>query len=80
MIFLIPFITWAVIFFATVMSAPSVLLMKMEQAYVPVAATMDIHYTKGVVVHINPVTGATRFVPYRLAGDLDRRQRRSEQV
>lgn len=73
MIFLIPLLTWAVVIFATVVSVPSVLLM--EQAYVPVAATMDIHYTKGGIVRINQVTGATRFVPYRLAGDLDRRQR-----
>lgn len=37
------------------------------------SATPEIHYTKNGIVHLNRATGATRFVPYRLAGELDRR-------
>lgn len=33
----------------------------------------EYHYTRGGIVEINPVTGATRFKPYRVAGHLDRR-------
>ncbi len=32
-----------------------------------------LHYTRGGVVQLNPMSGATRFIPYRLAKGLDRR-------
>lgn len=35
---------------------------------------MEFHYTKGGIVQIVPSSGATRFIPYRLAGELDRRR------
>lgn len=34
---------------------------------------VQMHYTKGGIVQINTATGATRFIPYRLAPELDRR-------
>lgn len=34
---------------------------------------VQLHYTKGGIVQINTATGATRFIPYRLAPELDRR-------
>lgn len=42
--------------------------------FVRPSPTPQYHYTRGGVVQINPVTGATRFVPYRVAGELDRRR------
>jgi hypothetical protein len=42
----------------------------------PTAAStpaVQMHYTKGGIVQINTSTGATRFTPYRLAPQLDRR-------
>ncbi len=38
------------------------------------APANEVHYTKGGIVEINRITGATRFTPYRLAGELDRRR------
>ncbi len=35
---------------------------------------IQLHYTKGGIVRIAPSSGATRFIPYRLAGDLERRR------
>ena len=35
---------------------------------------VQMHYTKGGIVRIAPSSGATRFIPYRLAGDLERRR------
>ena len=35
---------------------------------------MEFHYTKGGIVQIVPSSGATRFIPYRLAGEMDRRR------
>jgi hypothetical protein len=40
------------------------------------ATTLQIHYTRGGIVQINPTSGATRFVPYRLASEFDRRSLR----
>jgi hypothetical protein len=37
-------------------------------------ASLEFHYTKGGIVQIVPSSGATRFIPYRLAGELDRRR------
>lgn len=37
-------------------------------------ASVEIHYTKGGIVQIVPSSGATRFIPYRLAGEMDRRR------
>lgn len=42
----------------------------------PTAAStpaVQMHYIKGGIVQINTATGATRFTPYRLAPELDRR-------
>lgn len=37
-------------------------------------SSIQIHYTKGGIVQIMRSSGATRFIPYRLAGDLERRR------
>jgi hypothetical protein len=34
---------------------------------------IELRYTRAGVLQLNRTTGATRFVPYRLAGPLDRR-------
>ena len=34
---------------------------------------VQMHYTKGGIVQINTTTGATRYTPYRLVPELDRR-------
>lgn len=41
------------------------------------APVVDVHYTKAGIVEINRRSGATRFVPYRYAGNLDRRRERA---
>lgn len=44
------------------------------QAVAVAAPVSEAYYTKGGVVEINRITGATRFTPYRFARDLDRRR------
>ena len=38
------------------------------------SAPIQHHHVRGGVVQINPATNATRFIPFRLAREFDRRQ------
>lgn len=48
----------------------------LPQKIVATEPVVELHYIKGGVIEINRHTGATRFTPYRYAGDLDRRRDR----
>lgn len=67
----IPLLFAAFLFFAPIAALPASPAPAMLQADV-----VELHYTRGGIVHLNRTTGATRFTPYRLAGNLDRRLNR----
>lgn len=71
-IFLIPILFAAVLFMTPLafLSAPIAPSPAPAVSSVPV---IQMHYTKGGIVQINTITGATRFTPYRLVPELDRR-------
>lgn len=72
-VLLFPLLLAAILFLTPLsfLSVPSV----PAPAPVPYASeqVVQMHYTKGGVVQINTATGATRFTPYRLVPELDRR-------
>lgn len=70
-VLLFPLLLGAILFltplsFLTVPPVPAPVSYASEQV-------VQMHYTKGGVVQINTATGATRFTPYRLVPELDRR-------
>jgi hypothetical protein len=68
---LIPLLFAAVLFFAPIAAVPAIT----SVAQIPISAdVVELHYTRGGIVRLNRTTGATRFTPYREAGDLDRRR------
>lgn len=68
---LIPLLFAAVLFFAPIATVPAIT----SVAQVPIPAdVVELHYTRSGIVRLNRTTGATRFTPYRVAGDLDRRR------
>ena len=68
---LIPLLFAVVLFFAPIAAAPAVI----SVAQLPIQAdVVELHYTRSGIVRLNRTTGATRFTPYRMAGDLDRRR------
>lgn len=68
---LVIFIFVTIAFTATPLTAVSPSSAPPPQAH---RASVEIHYTKGGIVQIVPSSGATRFIPYRLAGEMDRRR------
>ena len=71
-IFLIPLLFAAVLFMTPLafLSAP---IAPSPAPAVASVSVMQMHYTKAGIVQINTLTGATRFTPYRLVPELDRR-------
>lgn len=68
---LIPLLFAVALFFALIAAAPAVI----SVAQLPIQAdVVELHYTRSGIVRLNRTTGATRFTPYRMAGDLDRRR------
>lgn len=73
-ILLLPLIVVFCLFATPLVVAPSVLsVVPTARPSVVSADGLHVHFTKGGVVRINPKTGASRFTPYRLAPELDRR-------
>ena len=64
------------VFFTITFSATPLAAVSSRSALAPQdrRASVEIHYTKGGIVQIMPSSGATRFIPYRLAGEMDRRR------
>jgi hypothetical protein len=65
---LIPFLIAAFLFLAPIASPAAPISAR------PAAAVVELHYIRGGIVQINHETGASRFTPYRVAADLDRRR------
>ena len=71
-IFLIS-ILFAAVLFMTPLALLSAPINPSPAPAVASAPVIQMHYTKGGIVQINTMTGATRFTPYRLVPELDRR-------
>ncbi len=70
-LFIVPLLMAAALFLSTSLVFQSSLQPTLSLV---TQSSIQMHYTKGGIVQIVPSSGATRFIPYRLAGDLERRR------
>ena len=70
-LFIVPLLMAAALFLSTSLVFQSSLQPTLSLV---TQSSIQMHYTKGGIVQIVPSSGATRFIPYRLAGELDRRR------
>lgn len=70
-LFIVPLLMAAALFLSTSLVFQSSLQPTLSLV---TQSSIQMHYAKGGIVQIVPSSGATRFIPYRLAGDLERRR------